>query len=100
MTKRTIYKTIRELDANLSPKEEGFKVACLLLKGMETQNVHILSKFFNYPLPWVEKIAKRLKQNGVWKQGRTYANWHDEENGGIGFWADVNVGLGFLKRTK
>jgi len=98
MTKRTIYKTVKKLDENLNPKEEGFKVACLLLKGMETQNVITLSKFFNYQLSWVKKIAERLKENGVWKQGRTYGDWFDEETGGISFWADVSVGLGFLKR--
>ncbi len=98
MTKRKIYKTVKNLDKNLSSREDAFKVACLMLKGLETQNVKTLSEFFKYPLLWVKKVAERLKLNGIWNHGKTYADWGNEETGGISFWVDVNVGLGYIER--
>lgn len=97
-----IKECVRNLDPNLKEVDDGFKVACILIKGTETQNVYDISKFFGYPLPFIKKVAYRLQENGVWKPGRnggiTYCDWFDEETGGISFWLDVNIGLGFIER--
>jgi len=99
MTKRKIYKTIKELDASLTFRDESFKVAAILIKGLETQNVLKLTSFFGYPYSFIKSIADRLKTNKIWQHGKTLCDWDNEETGGIAFWVDVNVGLGYLSKV-
>lgn len=95
-----VFAIVKSLDPDLNGNDNGFKVAAILLKGTETQNVYDLSKFFNYRLDFVKQVAYRLQDNKIWKYGKTRCNWFDEEIGFVEFLLDINIGLGFITKIQ
>ncbi len=98
-TKEEVFSLIHDLDTNLHGNSLAFKVTAILLKGTEMQNVYDLSEFFDFPLDFVKGVAYRLQDNKIWKNGKTYCDWFDGDEGIIAFWSDVCCGTGNLKRV-
>lgn len=98
-TRNRVIATVRELDPDLDEQDDGFKAAMVLVAGLMvgpiTSKVSELTKL---PLAFVEKCASNLEASGVWKDGKTHADWDDPEQGGWAFWMDVLVAEGMLER--
>jgi hypothetical protein len=103
MTKRVIY-TVDMLKAEvrrMDPKVNGraLKAGVIMLAALqEGTSFERLVEFTGFPRRTVFEFVKRLRMNGVFTDdGRVAAAWFDKD-GGIAFWMDVNVALGFIKR--
>lgn len=98
LTKKDIEKEVQKLDPNLKKTEEAFKVASILLSALQVgADSKLVSKFLNLPIEEVKKYEKNLRKSGIWKGKKTACEWFEKE-GGVSFWCDVNVALGFLER--
>jgi len=90
---------LKRLDPRLSPEDESFKAAAVLLAGLEIGlNISKLSKALGYDRSLVCKFAYNLRKSRVWRGRKTYANWNDEESGGVAFWMDVCVAQGLMEK--
>jgi len=96
-----IHKAVKELDESLSGEDAAYRVGVILLAATEVgQSPKALSEFTGYPRDEIKGYSKHLRENNIWNRGRTYhAGWDDEETGGIAFWLDVNVALGYVERV-
>jgi len=100
MTLRQIIQEVARLDPNLRPDESTFHSAVLLLAALQQgQDTMKLAQFTGYSLAWIEERAARLRAAGIWKRGKTHAEWADDEDGAVSFWMDVCVAEGLLKRA-
>lgn len=100
LNKNQIETEVKRLDQNLKKSEEGFKVACILLTSLSTgANSEKIAKFLDINVRDIRKYEKKLRENKVWVKDKVACDWMNKENGGISFWMDVNVALGFVKRT-
>jgi hypothetical protein len=101
MKQREIYKTIKEMDPELSKEDEAFKIAAVLLASTQVgTNAVKCAKLLRKPINEVAPIAKQIRDAGVWKGHRISASgWTDPETGGIGFWMDVLCCQGLMERV-
>lgn len=96
-----IREGIKSSDPNVNEDDESYKAAAVLLAAINVgQNQSKIVKLLGYPRALVAKFAYNLKKSGVWKNGKTYAEWNDPENGGIAFWMDVCVAQGLMERAR
>lgn len=96
----TLVDEVARLDPRLAPDSTRFRSAVLLLAARELgQNVDRLARFTRYPREMVARCARRLVDNGVWKQGETVSRWAaDPREDPEAFWGDVGVAEGKLYR--
>lgn len=100
LTLKQIKRGIHKMDKALREDDDSFKVATILLAGLQVSpKDKEVSEFTGLPLNFVRAVGKRLRANGVWNGGKTYADWFDDKNGGIAFWMDVCVGQGLIERV-
>lgn len=94
-------KEIERMDPNINKDDEAYKVAVLLMYGSLSGKHHSKTLYAKtlYPMEFIKTVVKRLKDNGVWENGKTNASW-DGESGGVEFWLHVTVGLGFIESVK
>lgn len=98
--KEWIIKEVHKLDPKLKEKDEGFKIATILLTALqEGANSKKIAKFLDIPETEVTRYEKNLRDNKIWIGNKTSANWFGE-SGGTAFWMDVTVAQGYMKRTK
>jgi len=93
---------VRKMDDKLGLDEPAAYCAAMLLcainHGAYTETV--IDKT-GVPAEVGNEIAERLRQQRIWVGPQTHhSGWDDPETGGIAFWMDVNVGLGFMERAK
>lgn len=94
-----IKKEITRLDPNLKEGEHGYITYLILLSSIVVgPNIKKIAKFAHIPRESVRERSVNLRQNGVWKQGKVYAEWF-EKDGGIAFVCDSMVADGLLKRS-
>jgi hypothetical protein len=87
------------LCAPLDPDSSTYRTAILLLRACEVgQGVHKLARVTGYPREFVARCARRLVDNGVWRDGETVSPWTISEVEDAAFWADVGVAEGRLYR--
>jgi hypothetical protein len=99
ITINNINKIITRMDKNILSNSDEFKVAQILLSALSLgADRNKIADFTNIPKSFIYKIERRLRSNGVWKQKKTACEWFDKKTGGVEFWCDVSVGLGFIKR--
>jgi len=93
----TIRREIIRLDPKLSPDDDSYKAAVILLASgvVVGPNIKRLAKFTRYPRLKVAKFSKRLREQGVWRGAKVHGDWFGE-NGGISFWLDVGVATGMF----
>jgi len=96
-----VRRTIRKMDPTLSPNDDAYKVAAILLSGLHVgPNIQEIARFTALPRLFVAKVGRCLRANGIWCGVKIAGSeWFDKETGGCAFWLDVNVGLGYLKRS-
>jgi len=99
VNRKFIEAEVKKLDPKLKKSEEAFKVAAILLSGLQVgANTRAIAKFLDIDETNVKKYEKPLRKNGIWEGKKTICNWFDKESGGLAFWCDVNVALGKLQK--
>ena len=101
ITIKTIYNELARIDPQLKIGDESFKAAVVLLSALAVgTDVNALHDFTGINKATIKKFSANLTKNGVWKHGKTLADWFDGKNGEgtIAFFMDVNVALGFMAR--
>lgn len=99
LTLRQVKNEIKRLDPEVNIGEPVYNIQLIMLSALVTgANADKVAKFTKLPRWEVRKFAKKLTQNGIWKNGKTYCGWTDKENGGIAFLLDSMVIMGLLQR--
>lgn len=102
MTLNQIKNIIKSLDPPIKEYEEGFKCAIVLLSCTEKPpRIKDIVEFTNIERPLVAKYMRNFKANKFFTStGKiNHSGWFDKDTGGIAFYCDVNVGLGYLRRV-
>jgi hypothetical protein len=103
MTLNNIKKIIKTLDPPFSERDEGFKCAVVLLACMQKPHrIKDIVEFTKIDRPLVVKYIRNFRANKFFTNtGKVkHSGWFDEKTGGIAFYCDVNIGLGYLRREK
>ena len=103
MTLKNIKKIIKELDPPFCESDEAFKCAVVLLACTEKPHrINDLVEFTKVDRSLVVKYMRNFRANKFFtRTGKiNHSGWFDEETGGIAFYCDVNIGMGFLHRDK
>lgn len=101
LTREKIIKEVENLDPKLKKTDEAFKVATILLAGIQIgASIKKIANFLELPLEDIKKYDKNLRENGVWVKDKTAMNWFDKESGSIAFWMDVSVAMGYMGKRK
>lgn len=92
---------VRESDPEVEVDSDDFMAAVVLLTAALRTGAHPfrIQRFTGFSRELIDGFGENLRRCGVWKGFKTYADWTDEESGGIAFWCDVNVALGLLSRN-
>lgn len=99
-TKKQIRTWVLELDSMLDEDCSEFHAGCVVLaSAFHGPNADRCAKLLDLPRAQVREWGKNLVKNGVWEKGRVCAEWEDEKTGGIAFWLDVTVALGYVERA-
>lgn len=99
-TRKQIREWVLELDTKLDGDCVEFDAGCVVLAAaFHGPNADRCAKLLQLSRAQVREWGKNLAANGVWKNGRVYADWDDEKTGGIAFWLDVNIALGYIERV-
>jgi hypothetical protein len=97
---RRVKQEIRRLDSEVKPGDLAWKVAAILLSSLAVgPNADRIARFASLPYRFVREVARRLRANGVWEGRLLCVDWFEEKSGGVAFWLDVNVGLGYMERA-
>jgi len=101
MTIQEIKNAVKEMDPNLSAREEGFKFAVLLIAASQVGPTQPkLCELTRYPAGLVKKFLVNARTTGLIKGGKImHSGWFDKD-GGIAFWLDVAMAQGFIKRVE
>jgi len=100
---KRLVNEVRHLDSRLSEKEDAFKCAVILLAAalVTGPNIKKVSKFTKYHESIVRRFVDNFRKDKLWGHKYIHASeWHDKKAGGVAFWLDVSVGLGFIKRIE
>lgn len=98
---REIHKTLAKSAPNVEKDDEAFRAGVVLLSALDVgQRPRALSEFTGYTVEEIQRYSANLRANNVWNRGRVYhSGWDDEESGGMAFWMDVAIALGYLERA-
>lgn len=98
--KKFIEAEVQKLDPNLNKSDETFKIACILLSGLEIGADPVaIAKFLDLSIKYVKKYEKNLRKNKIWQGKKTACEWFDKD-GGVAFWCDVLVAQGLVERVE
>jgi hypothetical protein len=91
---------VKKLDPKLSPKDEAFKWACVLVAAANVgTDPRKLATELGWPLEEARERAAQCRKVGLFKRGKvSHSGWFDEESGGIAFWMDVMTARGLVER--
>jgi hypothetical protein len=90
---------LHKWDRGQSEDDDTFKAAVVMLAATHIgQDVRKLAQFTGYPYALVAKFSINLRTSGIWRNGKTYADWDDKKEGGAAFAIDTCVAVGWLKR--
>jgi len=99
VTLKRIKDEVRKVTKCDVEADDSFKAAVCLLAALQVgANADFVAKFTGYPRGLVREFGHRLRENGIWKNGKTCADWFGKD-GGVSFCLDVNVARGFMRRT-
>ena len=95
---------IKEQDANLRSKDKEFHYAVIMLSSAlnRLKTTEELHDFTRFQLRECYNCVENLKKNGLGWQGKRFmhSGWDDEESGGIAFWLDVSIAMGYIERAQ
>lgn len=99
LTLRQIKNAIHKLDPAIEPDDNAYQAAVIMLAALQVgANIRQIARFTGYLIHEVAEIGRRLRANGVWCGSKTRCEWF-EKDGGLAFWMDANVALGYMERT-
>ena|GEM_PF-7054342 len=95
-----VRKEVRRLDPKLKEDDRAFWAATVMLSALVVgANVRRLARFTGYGPEFIWSVRDNLRRGGIWRRdGRTRCEWGDPKNGGVAFWIDVAVAMGYLER--
>lgn len=92
---------VQSLDPDLHTDSPTFSAAVLLLAAAEIgQNVDRLARYTGLRRDFVARCARRLCDNGVWRNGNIIHAWTGGGDDATAFWKDVQVAEGKLCRRR
>lgn len=95
-----IKAALHELDPKLKETDEAWEVGLFLLAGLQVgTSAERVATFTGLPSERVHGWARRARAQRIWRGGKTACEWFDEKSGGVAFWCDVSVVMGFLARS-
>ncbi len=98
--KKFIEKEVKKLDPLVKKSDEAFKIATILLSGLQVgADTKKIAEFLKINEKEVKKYEKNLRDNKVWVKSKTQCNWFDKKEGGISFWLDVSIAQGYIKKV-
>lgn len=101
MNRNQIREAVIALDPKLSVDDEAFRVAEILLSGVQVgTDSKKIAKFLDIPISKVSKCEDNLRENKIWVGNKTHCDWFNKDSGGISFWMDVSCAMGLVKRSK
>lgn len=99
LTKESIISEVKKLDENLKESKKSFKVATILIAALKVgANSKKIAKLLEIPIEEITEYEKNLRKNNVWVKEQTQCDWFGKD-GGVFFWMDVNVALGFMEKS-
>lgn len=100
MTLSQMKAELIKMNGSFDIKDEGDQAQLVMLAALQIgQNRRKLHQFTGISASIIAKFAHNLRKSGVWKNGKVYADWFDEEEGGLAFALDTNVALGLIERA-
>src|SRR5262245_10322331 len=95
---------IQKDEPGLAVKSTRFQAALVSLTAMEvgTNNLRLLSRATGVSYPLVLRFARNLREADIWaSDGRIVVEWNpnDEKEASIGFWLDVLIAVGEVKKV-
>lgn len=100
MTLNEINSALREIDSKIS--DDDFKTGQILLSAAEVgPDLERIIEFTGLDREFVQPRFERLVAEKIFSvsDGVIYANWADEENGGLSFILDIAVAQGLVTRA-
>lgn len=90
---------VESLNPELQSESSTFQAAVLLLAASEIgQNVERLARYTGLQRDFVAKCARRLCDNGAWRDGQVVYTWAEAGEDTTALWKDVQVAEGKLCR--
>lgn len=94
-----IQAQVRSHAPELDPASPTFRAAVLLLAAARVgQNIDRLARLTGLPRGFVAQCARRLVDNGVWRNDQTICSWIGQGAAHPAFWSDVGVAEGRVCR--
>lgn len=94
-----LLRRLHALDPNSSPDASRFRAALVLLAAATVGlNIDKLSRVTALPRPFVAGCARRLVDNGVFRDGAFASPWAETGDHDRSFWNDADVAAGSLCR--
>lgn len=99
MTLPQIEKEVRQMDPNLSPDDEAFDIAVVLLAMLDVRpwKPRALARFTGRSERRIAEWLRRLRASRVVYRNRLHVDWWDPATGGIAFWMDVAIAQGYIE---
>jgi hypothetical protein len=95
----SIHAQLRMHAPDLDRASPTFRAAVLLLAAARAgQNIDRLARLTGLPRGFVAQCARRLVDNGVWRNDQTICQWDGEGAAHPAFWSDVAVAEGRVCR--
>jgi len=97
-----VKQIIREMDENLSESDESFSGALVLISIIEVgHRIKDIVNFSSLDRKFVADFIRNLRANKffTWNNKICHSGWFDE-GGGVAFWMDVSIGLGYIQRVE
>jgi hypothetical protein len=99
LTLRQIKNVVHKMDDTITPDDEAYQAAVIMLAALQVgANIRRVARFTGYPIREVARIGYCLRANGIWSGSKTKCDWF-EKDGGLAFWLDVSVALGYMERV-
>lgn len=102
LTARQFELEIHRLDSNLDFDSPTWNAAIVILSSLqEGGDPRHLASFLSLPVGVVRGFVAALRKNGMWstKEGiQASGDYCEKGVGGVTFWLDVSVALGYLSR--
>lgn len=97
----TIMREVAEVLSSFNLGDEHYATGVMLLAALHVgPDEAKIAEVTGLPREYLDPRAERLRENGVWKDGKTCCGWFAEETGGVEFVMDVCVAEGLMARAK
>ncbi len=100
MTIDEVKAELKKMDPAFDEGDENCQAAIVLLSSLEVgTSIRKLREFTGLPSGLISKFSYNLRKSGVWRDSKVYADWADEESGGVSFTLDTLVATGMMQRS-